>query len=162
MCAVAWNFDRLGPNTPADGDAVRGNFIRESKSAAAIFVRELLQNTLDARVMDAGERKKTARVTLDFITPDVDFNKKLCEKIIPFIRSRSFKCFCQPRFGVSQKRDVFHAAFMAFMAINPMHRITQMNFPADSQRCPSDTPVPDQFRGHILRSAFRTPLFRAF
>ena len=87
MCAVAWNFDRLGPNTPADGDAVRGNFIRESKSAAAIFVRELLQNTLDARVKDAGGKEKTARVTLDFITPDVDFNKKLCEEIIPFIRS---------------------------------------------------------------------------
>lgn len=87
MCAVAWNFDQLGPNTPADGDAVRGNFIRESKSAAAIFVRELLQNTLDARVPDAGGRKKPARVTLDFITPDVDFNKKLCGEIIPFIRS---------------------------------------------------------------------------
>lgn len=87
MCAVAWNFDRLGPNTPADGDAVRGNFIRESKSAAAIFVRELLQNTLDARVPDAEGEKKTARVTLDFITPDVDFNKKLCGEILPFIQS---------------------------------------------------------------------------
>ena len=62
MCAVAWNFDRLGPNTPADGDAVRGNFIRESKSAAAIFVRELLQNTLDARVKDAGGKEKMIRI----------------------------------------------------------------------------------------------------
>lgn len=87
MCAVSWNFDQLGPNTPEDGDAVRGNFIRESKSAAAIFIRELLQNTLDARVNDESGRKKSARVTLDFINPAVDYNKKLCEGIIPFIQS---------------------------------------------------------------------------
>ena len=58
MCVVAWNFEQLGPNTPEDGDAVWGNFIRDSKSAAAIFVRELLQNTWDARATDAGGRKK--------------------------------------------------------------------------------------------------------
>ena len=112
MCAVAWNFDRLGPNTPADGDAVRGNFIRESKSAAAIFVRELLQNTLDARVPDADGRKKPARVTLDFITPDVDFNKKLCGEIIPFIRSVA-----------SDREKLFHCrSFSAAAQIQPRGR----------------------------------------
>lgn len=87
MDTISWNFDRLGPNTPEDGDAVRGNFIRESKSPAAIFVRELLQNTLDARINDANGKKIPARITLKIIEPSVDFNEQLCGKIIPFVSS---------------------------------------------------------------------------
>jgi len=63
MCKYSWSFDLLGPNATEDGDAVRGNFIRESKTAPTIFVRELLQNTLDARV-----NGETARVTINFIS----------------------------------------------------------------------------------------------
>ncbi len=87
MSSYKWCFNELGPNSTEEGDAVRGNFIRESTSPSAIFVRELLQNTLDARIEDDNNKKYPARVTINFIHPDKDFNKKICEDIIPYIKS---------------------------------------------------------------------------
>lgn len=87
MCAVKWCFDKLGPNEPEDGDATRGNFYRESTSSATTFVRELLQNTLDARLFNETSNKHPARVTINFITPTIELNKKLCGEIIPYIKS---------------------------------------------------------------------------
>ena len=87
MCSCKWCFNELGPNSTEEGDAVRGNFIRESTSPSTIFVRELLQNTLDARIMDENNKKCPARVTINFVHPSIDFNRKMCEDIIPYIKS---------------------------------------------------------------------------
>lgn len=50
-----WHFKELDPDYPDDSSLAERNFRRESRKFPEIFIRELIQNVLDAR--DEGQEK---------------------------------------------------------------------------------------------------------
>ena len=52
---LKWHFKKLPPDCPTDSAIAERNFRRESTELPEIFIRELLQNFLDARSSEHSE-----------------------------------------------------------------------------------------------------------
>ena len=61
-----------------------------------------------------------------------------------------------------KERNVFHAALVAMVTIDPMHRMPQIYLSADPHRYAANTSFSHSFSKNIPRSAFRTSMLRPF
>ena len=85
---ACWNLKKLDLDSPKDSSSIMDNFIKESKSYESILVRELLQNTLDARVESETNNSK-AYVTIREIETDIAQGDKWLSEIKDFVKKSS-------------------------------------------------------------------------
>ena len=76
-----WRFKEQSPGIPSGSNLAEPNFARESRNIENVFLRELDQNILDARVtLPSGEREK-AKLTISILDSDTGLDSDMVKEI---------------------------------------------------------------------------------
>jgi hypothetical protein len=84
-----WDFPKLTPKEPRGKTIAMNNFRGETKKFAEFFIRELMQNFLDARVIkgQGSESRITIRLIDDSTGLDASYNQKIIKNLIPHLKA---------------------------------------------------------------------------
>jgi hypothetical protein len=84
-----WDFPKLTPKDQRGKTIAMNNFRGETKNFAEIFIRELMQNFLDARVMggQGSESRITIRLLNNSTGLDASYNQKVIENLMPHLKA---------------------------------------------------------------------------
>lgn len=84
-----WDFPELAPKDQRGKTIAMNNFRGETKKFAEIFIRELMQNFLDARIMEGqgSETRITIRLINDSTGLDASYNQKILKNLMPHLEA---------------------------------------------------------------------------
>lgn len=93
-----WDFPELAPKEQRGATIAMNNFRGETKKFAEIFIRELMQNFLDARILEGKGAKP--RILIRLINKskglDANYNQKILDKLMPHLEASHIESHKRP------------------------------------------------------------------
>ena len=85
---LEWDFPKLAPKDQRGKTIAMNNFRGETKKFAEIFIRELMQNFLDARIeMPETKTRITIRIIDNTAGLDANYNQQILEDLMPHLKA---------------------------------------------------------------------------